>query len=287
MLTFLPCIDSDEIAATCRHDLDISYDKALELARSAVENTSRGYYYSPSGQRIDLGSLIESSCTGKVSIPPEVLLASCEAAVYPETRVQVTNETTLMASLRLSDSGLKPLALSFANGIQPGGGFLNGATAQEETLCRSSALYATLRDDPMYQAHRKGDQAASSDWTIYSPDVPFFRGDDGTELENPYLLSILTCAAPYAPAIGQPKAGDLLQDRTHRVLSIACAYGYSTLVLGAWGCGAFANDPHRTARDFKEALETEFNGAFSDIVFAISDWSQDRRFLGPFRAAFS
>ena len=70
------------------------------------------------------------------------------------------------------------------------------------------------------------------------------------------------------------------------MLAIAQAYGYTTLVLGAWGCGAFANDPHRTARDFREALEHTFIEAFSDIVFAITDWSPERRFLGPFRAVF-
>jgi len=58
-------------------------------------------------------------------------------------------------------------------------------------------------------------------------------------------------------------------------------------VLGAWGCGAFGNDVHRTAFDFQEALENEFSTPFSDIVFAITDWSQEKRFLGAFRDVFS
>ena len=64
-------------------------------------------------------------------------------------------------------------------------------------------------------------------------------------------------------------------------------YGYEALVLGAWGCGAFANDPYRTAVDFRKALETDFRGYFSDVVFAVTDWSRERRFLGPFRDVFS
>jgi uncharacterized protein (TIGR02452 family) len=111
--------------------------------------------------------------------------------------------------------------------------------------------------------------------------------DNGTELPQPWLLSFITCAAPYAPAIGQPAAQDLLRKRIHRVLAIARAYGYAELVLGAWGCGAFANDPHRTAADFRQALENEYRGAFSDIVFAVTDWSEERKFLGPFRDAFA
>jgi uncharacterized protein (TIGR02452 family) len=78
-----------------------------------------------------------------------------------------------------------------------------------------------------------------------------------------------------------------LRRRIHRVLAIARAFGHATLVLGAWGCGAFANDPYRTAIDFRSALENEFSGSFSDIVFAITDWSPERRFLGPFRDVFA
>jgi len=117
--------------------------------------------------------------------------------------------------------------------------------------------------------------------------VPIFRKDDGTALEHFWLLSFLTCAAPYQPAIGQPEAGNLLQLRIHRILAIARSYGYTALVLGAWGCGAFANDPYRTAVDFRDALENDFSGTFSDIVFAITDWTPERRFLGPFRGVFS
>ena len=78
-----------------------------------------------------------------------------------------------------------------------------------------------------------------------------------------------------------------MQQRIRRVLAISRAYGNQVLVLGAWGCGAFENDPSRTARDFRTALEGEFEGAFSDVVFAITDWSIERRFLGPFRDAFA
>jgi len=167
-------------------------------------------------------------------------------------------------------------------------GLLTGttATAQEEALCRSSALYATLLDDPMYAFHREGRHLEASSWSILSPDVPIFRDDVGMELDQPWLLSFITCAAPYAPEVGQPLSSQLLRERIHRVLSIAHSYGYRSLVLGAWGCGAFGNDATRTAEDFRAALERDFAGAFTDIVFAITDWSPERRFLGPFRSVF-
>lgn len=193
----------------------------------------------------------------------------------------------MAASRRLVENASKPLALNFANGIHPGGGFLGGARAQEEVLCRSSALYHTLVDDEMYTAHRSRSIPDSTDWAIYSPNMPVFRTDHGTNLEQPWLLSFLTCAAPFAPAICQPEAGDLLQRRIHRALAIAQAYGYTTLVVGAWGCGTFGNDARRTAIDFRHALESDFSGAFREVVFAITDWSPERKFLGPFRDVFS
>jgi uncharacterized protein (TIGR02452 family) len=286
-LLILSCLDSAEMAAVRRRELDIPRDVAAALGRSAVEASISGFYVNKAGEKVDWSPLVQAACSAKRSIPPDAPLPNHDRSPCPETRVQVTNETTLGASLRLVGSGLRPLALNFANGIHPGGGFVNGAKAQEEVLCRSSALYRTLVNDRMYEEHRKRPRPDSTDWAIYSPDVPVFRKDDGTEIDEPWLLSFVTCAAPYAPAIGQPESGDLLQRRIHRVLAIAKSFGYSALVLGAWGCGAFGNDPHRTAVDFRQALESNFRRSFSDIVFAITDWSLERRFFGPFRNVFA
>lgn len=269
-----------------RQELDLPRSVAAQLGTSAVEAANRGYY-SRDGKRVDWRADVQAACAGKISIPPDADLPEPESVPLTETRAQVTNETTLGASQRLDENGLKPVALNFANGVHPGGGFLHGAKAQEEVLCRSSALYPTLAGDPMYEAHKRRPQPDSTDWIIYSPDVPVFRTDDGTELEQPWLLNFMTCAAPYAPAIGQPESRNLLRRRIHRVLTVARAFGHQVLVLGAWGCGAFGNDPQSTAADFRDCLENKFSGSFSVVVFAITDWSPERRFLGPFREVFS
>ena len=286
-LRMLPCLDSPDLAASRRRELDIPRRTAAALGRSAVDAAQEGHYVTRAGIIVDWGPALTAARSAKRSIRPTDHLPGNETTHLPETRVQVTNETTLGASLRLTAGGLRPLALNFANGLHPGGGFLGGARAQEEVLCRSSALYQTLVDDPMYEEHGRRDLPDSTNWAIYSPDVPVFRTDDGTALQQPWLLSLITCAAPYAPVVGQPESGNLLEQRLHRVLAIARAYGHSTLVLGAWGCGAFENDPRRTALDFQRALDSDFSGAFSDIVFAIADWSPERRFLGPFRDVFA
>jgi uncharacterized protein (TIGR02452 family) len=122
---------------------------------------------------------------------------------------------------------------------------------------------------------------------IHYKNTPPMSSSTSLDTSQATHQSFLSSAAPYAPSIGQPESGDLLLRRIHRVLAIAYVLGYHTLVLGAWGCGAFCNDPYRTAFDFRNALETDFKGHFSDVVFAITDWSPERRFLGPFRDIFS
>jgi uncharacterized protein (TIGR02452 family) len=231
-LTVLPCLDSVEMAESRRRELDTPRQVAAALGRSAVEASASGRYLNGAGEEVDWSRLVHAACSAKRSIAPGASLPDQAREPFADTRVQVANETTLGASRRLVERGLRPLALNFANGLHPGGGFLSGARAQEEVLCRSSALYQTLVGDPMYEEHRTRPRPDSTEWAIYSPDVPVFRNDDGTELAHPWLLSFVTCAAPNAPAVGQPEAADLLQRRMHRVLLIARAYGYTALVLG-------------------------------------------------------
>lgn len=283
--TYLPCLDSSALAAMRKRELNVERDYAAQLGHSAVTISKQGWYLNSNREKVDIASSVQTSIRNKVSIPPEMKLSKSMVA-FDETVIQVANETTLQAGHRLLNGSSKVLALNFANGVSAGGGFLHGARAQEECLCRSSSLYLTLENDPMYAAHAKRPIPDSSDWSILSPDVPVFRLDDGTTLDEPYLLSFLTSAAPYAPTVGKVKSAELMKSRIHRVLEIASSYGFDSLVLGAWGCGAFDNDPIATARDFKEALTIDFAGRFKEIVFAITDWSPERRLLGVFRDVF-
>ncbi len=178
------------MAASRRQELDIPRDVAAALGRSAVNATRNGRYVTQAGHEVVWRDAVQAACAAKRTIAPDATLPRAERSAFTETWVQVTNETTLGASRRLVARGLRPLALNFANGIQPGGGFLGGARAQEEVLCRSSALHQTLIDDPMYREHRKRPRPDSTDWAIYSPDVPVFRMDDGIGVARSMALEL-------------------------------------------------------------------------------------------------
>ncbi|MFI9387255.1 TIGR02452 family protein [Kutzneria sp. NPDC052558] len=205
----------------------------------------------------------------RLHTPDEPLALPSPGEALP--RIDVTDESTLQATRRL---GGDVAALVFASARNPGGGFLNGAQAQEESIARGSALYPYLLAAKDFYAHHRADpDLAYSDRVIYSPDVPVFRDDRGDLLDAPYHVSFLTAAAPNRSAIrgNQPdRAGDIpaiLYRRAARVLRVAAAHGHRRLVLGAWGCGVFGNEPAVVAEAFKAAIDR--NRFFDHIVFAV------------------
>ena len=218
---------------------------------------------------MDWSAAVAHAIDSKISIPPDRDLPTPPRRRFDRTTVQVANATTLAAAYRLVERGVRPLALNLANGVTPGGGFLHGARAQEESLCRASALHATLDGDPMYAAHRRNGHKESSDWAILSPDVPVFRTDDGTTLPTPWRCTFLTCAAPYAPEVGQPGPGTCWPPAStgsvHRLRLRLRQLGSGR--VGVWGIRQ-RPPPHRA--DFHAALTGPFDGAFATIVFAIT-----------------
>jgi len=211
-----------------------------------------------------------------------------DAPAIHDTKISVTEETTAAAARRLAgDVAL----LNFASARNVGGGFLNGARAQEEDLCRKSALYPSLLTQrAYYDANRAEPSALYTDHMIYSPRVPFFRDED-LALVPAMEASVLTAPAPNAGALRRDDERKLLREtfvrRIERALTVFARHGHSRIVLGAWGCGAFQNDPVVVAELFDNALRGAFAGVFAEVVFAIYDRQRSQPCLSAFRARFS
>jgi uncharacterized protein (TIGR02452 family) len=270
----------------------IARERAAELGRETVQILEAGHYHAHTGERVEIAGLVRDAVDGTRAYPPDQPIPDINPGSQA-TRFEVENETTLAAARRLTGAGQRVAALNFASAKNPGGGFLSGARAQEESLTRSSGLYACLKDQPMYAFHRAQRDPMYTDHAIYSPDVPVFRTDDGTLLERPHLCSFITCPAVNARVVLQRDSTRRLEiraameQRIIKVLTIAALQKHDTLVLGAWGCGAFGNDSREIAELFEQALSGGFHGVFSKVVFAIVDWSNDSRFIGPFYSAFA
>ncbi|MFC9970893.1 TIGR02452 family protein [Spirillospora sp. NPDC127200] len=263
------------------------------IAAANEQIVADGEYTTDDGARVVVAPALEAAVSGTVSHPPSGLIDVPRTVAGQQTSFEVTAEDSLRAARRLHLAGADRIAvLNFASARNPGGGYLGGAKAQEEDLCRNSLLFPCLLQAPdYYTAHRESPDLLYSHRVIWSPDVPVHRGDDGRLLAEPYPVSFLTSPAPNAgealrrdPSV-RDRIPRVLHERAERVLAVAAHHGARQLVLGAWGCGVFRNDPHEVAEAFRSHLTGggAFSTVFERVVFAVWDRSPD----SANRAAFA
>jgi len=287
----------------------VSRAQKIEIAKQSLAACDAGFYTNAKNERVELAALIEDAKDGTglyelgidrldppakrtgtaPAAPPPAGATLADRAKYGGTAISVTSESTIDAMLRLakldpggrSESGrLHPGGhlgcLNFASAKRPGGGFLGGAQAQEESLARASGLYPCLQTQPEYYTRNKAfGSALYEDTIVYSPNVPFFRDDNGGWFDAPVLASVITAAAPNVSALKEQRKYDpddvkvVLDKRCEFVLALAAHHKIDRLVLGAWGAGVFGNDPALVARIFGGLLQGTFSGAFVEVVFAV------------------
>lgn len=272
------------------------------LAEHTLEILQHGRYTSSLGTSVDIAAARDACRAATRLYTPEdlqQLRATVLAQPPPGQRlyVDVVNETTLQGIAALvaeyGDSSIA--ALNFASARNPGGGFLSGAQAQEESLARSSALYASqLQANAFYERHRRAPSLLYSDAMILSPHCPVFRSDDGDLLPTPPCVCFITAAAPNAGAIAAQRPSELphidatLHRRAEAVLALAAAHGYRHLILGAWGCGVFRNDPAKVAATFTRLLRSnDWSHRFERVRFSVYDSSRAQETWRCFREALA
>ncbi|MFF5701301.1 TIGR02452 family protein [Streptomyces sp. NPDC012794] len=263
-----------------------------EIARENALIVASGEYRTRSGRRVSLAAdLAEAKAGTRIYGPKQVIPDGESVGGGHPTVFEVTGESSTVAARRLAAEG-RVAVLNFASARNPGGGYVRGAKAQEEALCRASALYETLLEAPeYYEVHRAGKSTFYTDRVIHCPGVPVFRDDRGGLLDTPFRAGFLTSPAPNAGTIRRQepeRAHEIpaaLARRAGLVLEVAALHGYGRLVLGAWGCGVFQNDPGQVAEAFRAALTGRFAGVFERVVFGILD--RDPRTRQAFAAAFA
>lgn len=204
-----------------------------------------------------------------------------KVANHQNTSIIVKKMSTIEATIEIH-SNLKEdekqtkkiCVLNFANPFKPGGGYLNGRMAQEEALCRQTLLYPTLEHSRMYEFN-KSDQMNSIEYDtmIYSPDVHVIR-DDRYSILNDNIFRINVISAPAVDnrkdILDLSKAELVMERRIRKIISLAIDKKNDFIVLGAFGCGVFRNDPKIVSRVFKKVLVDEnLKDYFESVVFAI------------------
>lgn len=264
-----------------------------EIAQKALEISQTGQL--PNGK--DFSSQQTFAKINSKLFTPDALqkiLQNCQQDQPNKTacQIEVWACSTQQAVFNLTSQGKDVALLNFASAKNAGGGFLGGAKAQEEDLCRASGLYeCQLMCPAYYQANRANSSLIYTDHMIYSPKVPFFRLDDW--LDDVFLASVITAPAPNMGAYlakhkhGQVDVERAFVKRAELLLALLKSLGYRTLVLGAWGCGVFKNNPVFVASVFADLLnQPYFKTAFDEVIFAIYDKSQSQTTLNAFKNTF-
>ena len=211
---------------------------------------------------------------------------------HPSTTVQVVDADTIDAALAIQ-SQLPPstqpvCVLNMANAKHAGGGFKHGALAQEEALCYRTSLIFTLK----IRFYPIPEEAA-----IFSSKVLVIRdsmsnGHDLMDLRIPAdlpVISVVSSAAVCQPRLTRDSQGrstyasgrdrELMTKKMRVILRTCMKNGCRRIVLGAFGCGAFANPPTEVVELWRDVLEEkEFKGWWEAILFAVLDGKRDDNF---------
>ena len=266
------------------------------IANETLAIMEQGYYYL-NDEKIDIKEQQQACIEKTILLSPEqgeqVLKnynTPAKSASH-NTEIMVWDCSTVEAILTLSKMDKKPSVLNFASAKNPGGGFIGGAMAQEESLATSSCLYySLLSKEDYYKNNRACRSMMYTDHAIYSPDVVFFR-DGKFQLHKPTLASVLTLPAVNMGQVllkgeDKTKAEQIMKRRMKLALAIFADQGCQHLILGAYGCGVFRNDPSQIAAWWKEHITEYFSDTFKTIIFAILDRSKTQNCLKTFQNYF-
>lgn len=250
-------------------------------AKNGVQNSQlfRGYTDLPKLNQTLSNAHGEDNTGATASISPMLIRLVPSYTLDAAQKLHVEHPTAKIA------------VLNMASPLQPGGGVIRGAKAQEESLCMRSTLYPSLR--PEWYRH-------PSDAVIYSPDVLVFRSSPAPEMEmldakDRFYVDVISCAAPRHPETvevrndknekelryADPKDEELMRLKVKFIMRTAAKMGITHLVLGALGCGAYRNPIGQVANIMRKCLvgkgndrpsEENWNSAgIEQVVFAILD----------------
>lgn len=198
------------------------------------------------------------------------------------TKYALHNGDTVDTACALKRQGLNPLVLNLASELNPGGGWSNGALAQEECIFLRSTYDLSLNSDHNIDTGRTWRYPIPLTGGVYSPGVLVFRSgeDEGYRIwkwkESVYFdfVAVAALRRPRLTPEGRmtDRDANITKEKIRTILRIAWDTGHSVLLLGALGCGAFRNPPHHVAELFRAVFnEEEFRGRFEQIHFAILD----------------
>jgi uncharacterized protein (TIGR02452 family) len=277
-------------------------EERIKVYGDTLNIVNDGYYTNKKGEKVDIENSpfkYYSYFQGGKDISKDAKKAIALNGTF-DTVIKVVDDDTLKAAKDLIDEGFSPAVLNMASFASPGGGVLNGSAAQEENLFRRTDLCqylylfhdATIKSFPNKKGFKRKERYPLSlhHGGIYSVCVSVFKDTEKNNyelLDEPYLVDVITMAAIKNPNLGKDnkmteKDINITKEKIRDILYLGILHGKDSLVLSAFGCGAYKNPPEEVAELFKEVINEEgLKGAFKKIVFAVLDDRNAHRVHNP------
>lgn len=271
----------------------------IKIFAETVECVNNGYYTNSKGDKVEIPSTHDGISIDDVTFYDSDIKKKInfDKLKRYKTDIKVVNQDCLYAAKELVDDGYTPAVVNFASFKVPGGGVRKGSRAQEENICRRTNLFEsifrfidTLAKEYGVPLEDKRYPLPVNHGAIYSPSISVFRESDNKEyafLDNLFNIDVITIAALKNPPLDKDGhlndwAKNITKEKIRTMLNLAIYWENDSIVLGAFGCGAFANPPEDVAKLFKEVLnEPEYCDKFEKIVFAVLDDGNSHKAHNP------
>ena len=216
---------------------------------------------------------------------------------FNTTKISIVRRRTLEAAISVQKRHLelKIAVHNFASATNPGGAVIYGSRAQEEGICRCTTLYPVLNTEEnfnrFYNVNRQLNDFKHTDACIYTPEIVICKSDTDRPSRLPRdkwdLVDVITIAAPNlrVDRISDDELAKLHESRLRHMFTVVANHGAEIFVTGAFGCGAFKNNPYVVAQVYQKVL-AEFDGCFKEIIFAIYCRSHETANLDAFQKVF-
>lgn len=263
------------------HPVRLQRSSFPSITSETIQIMTDGRYTNRKNEVVDIKEQMQHCIDHTEVIKPDHI-SNLENAKAGKGIIELTRETTVGAAYRLvvKEGLTNTIMLNFANAFKPGGGWDGLARAQEESIVRSSTLIASIsKQREFYDYHIDKGSVLASDYMIISDSVPIFRDDLMNLLDESFSCSVITSAAVEANMYtGEPgEIAEAMESRIRKIIMRSIERNYKSIVLGAFGCGAFGNDVFEIAKYFKKVLIDEgMSQYFDKVVFAIISFEEDK-----------
>ncbi len=258
--------------------------KNISMINETLDICQKGSY-EKNGKTVQLGLTPSQMTDVRVFLPEEVKnlplgnaenALPCAFSCSNRDALSLAREKCSDPSYESENGDRRILLLNLASAVRPGGGVRDGMGGQEEDLCRASTLLLSLESDAAksyYEYNQTLHTHLGSDGVIFTPSAAVFRDEKGELTDEPFVISVLTCAAPNVRFGFEGKSEEeykkLLYERIEGLLRCAVSFGFENIILGAFGCGAFKNDAALVSDDFYQALTGPAGRGLRHADFAV------------------